>query len=153
MVHADRAQKSFAVMFVDLDKFKGVNDTFGHRIGDELLKAVARRLTKCIRKDDTVARSGGDEFIVVLSGLCDSKNAAIIGAKIVHELSKPVHVEQHELDISCSVGISVYPEDGRDVNTLVVNADVAMYHAKKTGRNNYQFFVPGMSAASSGVTQ
>jgi diguanylate cyclase (GGDEF)-like protein len=153
IMHADRAQKSFAVMFVDLDKFKGVNDTFGHRVGDELLKGVARRLTKCIRKDDTVARSGGDEFIVVLSGLGDPRDAAIIGSKIVRELSKPVHVERHELDISCSVGISVYPEDGRDVNTLVVNADVAMYHAKKSGRNNYQFFVPGMGAASPGAAQ
>jgi diguanylate cyclase (GGDEF)-like protein len=153
MVHADRARKGFAVMFVDLDKFKAVNDTFGHRVGDELLKAVARCLTNCIRKDDTVARCGGGEFIVVLGGLGDSKDAAIIGSEIVHELSKPVHVEQHELDISCSVGISVYPEDGKDVNTLMVNADVAMYHAKRTGRNNYQFFVPGMGAVSSGATR
>jgi diguanylate cyclase len=153
MARADRAQKSFAVMFVDLDGFKAVNDTYGHRIGDDLLRAVGRCLAKCIRNEDTVARSGGDEFIVVLGNLGDPKDAAIIGAKIVHELSKPVHVEQHELGISCSVGISVYPEDGRDVNTLMVNADVAMYHAKRTGRNNYQFFVPGMSAAPSGITQ
>jgi diguanylate cyclase (GGDEF)-like protein len=153
MVRADRAQNSFAVMFVDLDGFKAVNDTYGHRVGDDLLRAVGRCLTKCIRKEDTVARSGGDEFIVVLGSLGDPGDAAIIGAKIVHELSKPVHVEQHEVGVSCSVGISVYPEDGRDVNTLMVNADVAMYHAKRTGRNNYQFFVPGMSAAPSGVTQ
>ena len=153
MVRADRAQKRFAILFVDLDGFKAVNDTYGHRIGDDLLRTVGRCLTKCIRKEDTVARSGGDEFIVVLGSLGDPGDAAIIGSKIVHELSKPLHVEQHELGISCSVGISVYPEDGRDVNALIVNADVAMYHAKRTGRNNYQFFVPGMRAASSGVVQ
>jgi diguanylate cyclase (GGDEF)-like protein len=153
MVRADRAQNNFAVMFVDLDGFKAVNDTYGHRVGDDLLRAVGHCLTKCIRKEDTVARSGGDEFIVVLGSLGDPRDAAIIGAKIVHELSKPVHVEQHEVGISCSVGISVYPEDGSDVNTLMVNADVAMYHAKRTGRNNFQFFVPGMSAVPSGVTQ
>lgn len=148
MVHADRMKQAFALMFVDLDKFKPVNDSFGHRVGDELLKMVGRRLAKCIRKEDTVARTGGDEFIIVLGELGDVKDAAIIGSKINDDLSKPFHVQHHELHISCSIGISVYPRDGKDVNTLMVNADAAMYHAKKTGRNNYQFFVPEMSAAA-----
>lgn len=87
----------------------------------------------------------------LLGGLGDAKNAAIIGAKIVDELSKAIFFEEHELDISCSVGISVYPDDGIDVNTLMMNADVAMYHAKKSGRNNFRFFTPGMNAVSSGV--
>jgi diguanylate cyclase (GGDEF)-like protein len=145
LVHAERAKKSFALMFIDLDKFKPINDSFGHRVGDELLKIVARRLRGCIRKEDTVARAGGDEFIIVLSELGDAKDAAIIGNKVLHELSTPVPVERHELDISCSIGISVYPQDGKTAEALMVNADVAMYHAKKAGRNGYRFFVPEMS--------
>ena len=135
-------------MFVDLDHFKPVNDSFGHGVGDELLKAVAQRLTGCIRKADTVARAGGDEFVVVLSEIGDPKDAAMIGGKILDELSRPFFIGPHEVDISCSIGISVYPNDGKDVNALKANADVAMYHAKRNGRNNYRFFVPEMCAAA-----
>jgi diguanylate cyclase (GGDEF)-like protein len=145
---AERGAKCFALMFVDLDRFKPVNDTYGHQVGDELLKAVAQRLSGCVRKADTVARAGGDEFIVVLSEIGLPKDAAMIGGKILDELSRPFFIQRHEIDISCSIGISLYPKDGRDVNTLKVNADVAMYHAKRGGRNNYQFFVPELCTAA-----
>ena len=148
MTRAMRGGQSFALMFVDLDRFKPVNDTHGHGVGDELLKAVAQRLSACVRKADTVARAGGDEFVVVLSEIGDPKDAAMVGGKILDELSRPFFIERHELGISCSIGISVYPADGTDVVTLRANADVAMYHAKRNGRNNYRFFVPEMCAAA-----
>jgi diguanylate cyclase (GGDEF)-like protein len=144
---ASRSDRSFALMFVDLDRFKPVNDSFGHRIGDELLKSVARRLKNCIRKADTVARTGGDEFVIVLSDIGRAADAATISSKVLDELSRPFHIEDHELDISCSIGISVFPQDGKDIATLMINADKAMYHAKKTGRSNYQFFAPEMGIA------
>jgi diguanylate cyclase (GGDEF)-like protein len=144
---ASRSDRSFALLFVDLDRFKPVNDSFGHRIGDELLKSVARRLKNCIRKADTAARTGGDEFVIVLSDIGKAADAAAISGKVLDELSRPFHVEDNELDISCSIGISVFPQDGRDIATLMINADKAMYHAKKTGRSNYQFFAPKMGIA------
>ena len=144
MVRSPRSGKPCALMFVDLDRFKPVNDSFGHRIGDELLKAVAGRLVNCVRKEDTVARAGGDEFIVVVSELSTREDAALIGKKFLQQLSRPFSVERHELEISCSIGISVFPDDGRTSLELLNNADVAMYHAKKAGRNGYRFFVPGM---------
>jgi predicted signal transduction protein with EAL and GGDEF domain len=108
------------------------------------LATVATRLAGCVRKEDTVARTGGDEFVAVLNGIGKAEDAGVIGHKIVDELSRPFHVGRHGLDISCSVGISLYPRDGKDLNTLLANADAAMCHAKKTGRSKYQFFVPGM---------
>ena len=146
---AERGGKSFALMFVDLDRFKPINDSFGHGVGDELLKVVAQRLAGCVRKADTVARTGGDEFVVVLSEIGDPKDAAMVGGKILDELSRPFFIDRHEVNISASIGISVYPDDGKDVNTLKANADVAMYHAKRDGRNNCRFFVPEMSMAAS----
>jgi diguanylate cyclase (GGDEF)-like protein len=146
---AGRSDRSFALLFVDLDRFKPVNDSFGHRTGDELLKVVASRLKKCVRKGDTVARAGGDEFIIVLGDIAQAADAATISGKVLGELSRPFHVEGNQLDISCSIGISVFPDDGRDVATLMINADKAMYHAKKTGRSNYQFFAPEMGVAGS----
>ena len=143
-----RSGKPCALMFVDLDRFKSVNDTFGHRIGDELLKTVAQRLTNCIRKEDTVARVGGDEFVVLLSELAKREDAALIGSKFLQQLSRPFSVERHELEISCSIGISVFPDDGKTLLELMNNADVAMYHAKKAGRNGYLFFALDMGAAS-----
>jgi diguanylate cyclase (GGDEF)-like protein len=145
---AERGGRSFALMFVDLDRFKPVNDTYGHAVGDELLKAVGQRLTACVRKADTVARTGGDEFVVVLSEIGERKDAALVGGKIVDELSRPFFVDRHEVEISCSIGISLYPADGRDVMTLKANADVAMYHAKRNGKNKCHFFVPEMCAAA-----
>ena len=146
---AGRSDRAFAVLFVDLDRFKPVNDSFGHRIGDELLRAVARRLKRCVRKGDTVARTGGDEFVIVLTDIAKAADAASISGKVLGELTRPFHLEGHELAISCSIGISVFPDDGTDVATLMVNADKAMYHAKKTGRSNYQFFTPGIGVVTS----
>src|SRR5260221_2889885 len=144
---ADRTKKFFALMFIDLDRFKPVNDSFGHGVGDELLKLVAQRLTACIRKVDTVARAGGDEFIVLLSEIADPKDAAVVSGKVLDELSRPFFIDRHELNISGSIGISIYPRDGRDVNRLRANADVAMYQAKRNGRNGYCFFAKGMGEA------
>jgi diguanylate cyclase (GGDEF)-like protein len=146
---ADRSTRSFALLFVDLDRFKPVNDSFGHRIGDELLKLVARRLKSCVRKEDTVARTGGDEFVIVLGDIGQATDAASISRKVLDELTRPFHVEGNELGISCSIGISIFPDDGRDIATLMVNADKAMYHAKSTGRSNFRFFSPQMNAAGS----
>jgi diguanylate cyclase (GGDEF)-like protein len=140
--HAERSGKPFALMFVDLDRFKPVNDSLGHGVGDELLKAVAQRLTSCVRKVDTVARTGGDEFVVVLSEIADTQVAAQVAAKILDELSRPFRLGRHEVNISGSIGISVYPRDGRDLNRLKINADEAMYQAKRGGRSNYRFFAP-----------
>jgi diguanylate cyclase (GGDEF)-like protein len=146
MVRSGRSGKPCALMFVDLDRFKPVNDTFGHHVGDELLKAAAGRLVNCVRKEDTVARAGGDEFIVVLGELTKREDAALIGGKILEQLSRPFSVERHELEISCSIGISIFPKDGKTLLDLLNNADVAMYHAKKAGRNGYLFFAPDMGA-------
>jgi diguanylate cyclase (GGDEF)-like protein len=148
---ADRAGKCFALMFIDLDRFKPVNDSFGHGVGDELLKVVAQRLTACIRKVDTVARAGGDEFIVLLSEIADPKDAAVVSGKVLDELSRPFFIDRHELNISGSIGISIYPRDGTDVNRLKANADVAMYQAKRNGRNGYCFFVQEMRTESAGT--
>lgn len=143
--NADRAKASFALMFIDLDRFKPVNDTFGHATGDALLKAVAQRLSRCVRKADTVARTGGDEFVVVLGQVRDSGDAALVGAKILDELSRPFFVQSNELNISGSVGVSIYPRDGADVATLKANADTAMYQAKRDGRNSVRFYATEMS--------
>ncbi|MBI3915583.1 MAG: diguanylate cyclase [Betaproteobacteria bacterium] len=151
--HANRGAKRFALMFVDLDKFKPVNDTFGHGVGDELLKAVARRLRGSVRKEDTVARNGGDEFVIVLNEVRDGRDGALIGGKILEELSRPFRIDGHDVEISCSIGISVFPDDGTDVQTLMVNADKAMYRAKQSGRNKYEFFVPGHGVAFPGAVQ
>lgn len=137
---ASRAGTFFGLMFVDLDKFKEVNDSFGHRAGDELLKAVARRLARSVRKEDTVARAGGDEFVIVLDRIEQASDAALIVRKILDALSCEVNVENRGLQVSCSIGISVYPRDGDDIKTLIANADIAMYQAKKTGPNNFRFF-------------
>jgi diguanylate cyclase (GGDEF)-like protein len=131
-------------MFIDLDRFKPVNDAFGHGIGDQLLKAVAGRLASCVRKEDTVARTGGDEFVIVLAELDNAADTAVVGRKILSELSRPFFVGSHELNISCSIGVSVYPQDGKDLVALLANADTAMYHAKREGRNDLRVFVADM---------
>jgi diguanylate cyclase len=136
---AERNAKPFALMFADLDRFKPVNDTFGHRVGDRLLVEVAQRLADCVRRDDTVARTGGDEFVVVLSQIGNAGDAERIAIKILETLSQPFQIEHHDLSISCSIGISIYPNHGRDVEGLIVHADAAMYRAKRDGRNKFQF--------------
>lgn len=137
---ARRDKKNMAVMFLDLDHFKPVNDNLGHDIGDLLLKQVARRLQSCIRASDTVARIGGDEFIVLLPSIEQEQDATVVAKKMLQLLSQPFTVAEHVVSISCSIGIAVYPEHGDDEKLLLINADIAMYHAKKAGRCDFQFF-------------
>ncbi len=144
----ERHGKRFAVMFLDLDRFKTINDSLGHQYGDKLLQGVAERLTGCLRGEDTVARLGGDEFVVLLSDLPNPAAASSIAQKVLDTLAAPIIIEDQQQSVSVSVGISVYPEDGSCLRELMSNADSAMYHAKKMGRANYQFFAPEMNAAA-----
>ncbi len=146
---SQRNRKQTAVMFVDLDRFKAINDSLGHAAGDVLLKEVADRLVKQLREVDTICRIGGDEFVVVLPEIKRSSDAANVAAKIIETVSQPILVDERELQITPSIGISVFPDDGRDAETLIRNADAAMYHAKETGRANYQFFTEQMNLAAS----
>ncbi len=145
---AHREGLRVALMFVDLDLFKQVNDTLGHHIGDRLLQAVAERLRLCVRETDTVARQGGDEFVVLLPDVEDSAAAGVVADKIITQLSAPVMIDAHEIHIGASIGITLYPDDGGDIEALFRNADLAMYRAKDAGRNNAQFFEPTMTAAA-----
>ena len=129
-----------AVMFLDLDHFKRINDTLGHKVGDRLLKAVSERLTSCLRVGDTVARMGGDEFTIILADVARSQDVARLAEKIIDLLSKPYLIDDRELFVTASIGISLYPNDGEDAETLLKNADMAMYRAKKRGRNNFYSF-------------
>jgi diguanylate cyclase (GGDEF)-like protein len=142
---AHRRRKQMAVLFLDVDRFKHVNDSLGHVIGDRLLQAVARRLLSCVRRSDTVSRQGGDEFVILLSEINQAQDAALSAEKMLQTLSVPYHIDQHELRITGSVGIVVYPDDGTDADMLLKHADIAMYHAKEQGRNNYQFFEPDLN--------
>jgi diguanylate cyclase (GGDEF)-like protein len=148
IAHAERDGHLFAVLVVDLDRFKVINDTLGHGPGDQLLVEIARRLSGAIRSADTVARTGGDEFLLLLTGIREASDAAVIAAKIISELDKSVSISGTEVHTSASIGVSVYPADGSDSDTLVAHADEAMYYAKQAGRNSFQFFSPGMSVFS-----
>jgi diguanylate cyclase (GGDEF)-like protein/PAS domain S-box-containing protein len=141
---AGRAGTRLAVMFLDLDRFKTINDSLGHATGDFLLKEVASRLCQAVRASDTVARLGGDEFVVLVPGAGTLEECSQIGDKIIEVLGAPVRFEGHDLHISPSIGICVYPQDGLDVDLLMRHADAAMYQAKAAGRNNYQFFTERM---------
>jgi len=140
IILAERHNRRLSILFLDLDGFKLINDSLGHSIGDELLKEVARRLTLCVRRSDTVSRQGGDEFVVLLAEVANGHDAAVTAEKMRVALSAPYFIATHQLNLRCSIGISVYPDDGRDVETLIKSADMAMYHAKETGRNRIQFF-------------
>lgn len=142
VVNAARNRTGFAFMFIDLDRFKTINDSLGHDVGDELLKGVASRLAACVRASDTVARLGGDEFAVILENLrgTDDEGAQQVAEKMIAAMAEPMLIGPHHLNTSCSIGISLYPADGRDSATLMKHADVAMYYAKEKGRNNYRFF-------------
>jgi diguanylate cyclase (GGDEF)-like protein/PAS domain S-box-containing protein len=135
---AHRDSKSLAVLFVDLDRFKIINDTLGHHAGDAMLRETAGRLTQCLRENDTVARQGGDEFIVLLPE-SDHAAAALVARKILSAITQPVAVDGHALTVQASIGIAIYPQDGGDASALLRHADAAMYRAKDAGRNNYQF--------------
>lgn len=139
--HAERHQRSLAVMFMDIDHFKNVNDTLGHDVGDELLKVMAARLNTCVRSEDTIARQGGDEFVVILSEIGNPQDAAIVAEKIIETLRQPISIKGHELQVTCSIGIAVYPAQGTDdAVVLMKKADIAMYAVKEAGRNGYRFF-------------
>ncbi|HSD38610.1 MAG TPA: EAL domain-containing protein [Rhodocyclaceae bacterium] len=145
LLHAEREGHQVAVLFIDLDRFKIINDTLGHSVGDGLLKTVAERLKRAVRASDTVSRLGGDEFIVMLYKVRAIEDAERVAEHILGVLAPTARVEGHELAITPSIGIAAYPENGADAEELIRNADVAMYHAKAQGRNNYQLYEPAMS--------
>jgi diguanylate cyclase (GGDEF)-like protein/PAS domain S-box-containing protein len=146
---AKRTQERVALLFIDLDRFKWVNDTFGHKAGDLLLQEAAQRFTHCVRESDTVARLAGDEFTVVLLNLEDVLNARKIAERILESLSQPFMLDNHEVSISGSIGITCFPDDGQEVETLLKNADTAMYQAKESGRNTFRFFTAEMNFQAS----
>jgi diguanylate cyclase (GGDEF)-like protein/PAS domain S-box-containing protein len=145
---ARRQRKHLAVIFLDLDRFKYINDSLGHATGDKLLQFVSKRLLGGVRGSDTVSRMGGDEFVILLSEIANPEDAARSARKLLLLLSAPHFIEGSDLQIDASIGISVYPEDGEDAETLIKNADTAMYHAKENGRNNFQFFKAEMNLKS-----
>ncbi len=148
LTQARRDKAQMAMMFIDLDQFKPVNDTYGHDVGDLLLKGVAERMLGCLRASDSAARIGGDEFVVLLPTIEDAQDAMMIANKILHAISQPFELAGHSLRISASIGIAVYPEHGSDEKLLLISADIAMYHAKKSGRNNVRLYLPEMLASS-----
>jgi diguanylate cyclase (GGDEF)-like protein/PAS domain S-box-containing protein len=148
MMTAERTDRKLAVMFIDLDRFKTINDSLGHQTGDHLLKEVAGRLCRAVRASDTVARLGGDEFVVLVPGIRNADECNRVAEKIIDALASPFPFEGRLLHITPSIGICVYPDDGGDVETLMRHADAAMYHAKASGRNNHQFFTERMNQAA-----
>ncbi len=145
ITHAARHKKKVAVLFLDLDGFKHVNDSLGHPIGDRLLQSIAKRLVDCVRSSDTVSRQGGDEFVVLLSELEQSEDAAVAARKILHAVLESHSVDQHDLHVTTTIGVSIYPDDGLDAETLIKNADTAMYQAKEHARQSFQFFKAPMN--------
>lgn len=148
IAHARRKAQLAAVLFLDLDGFKTINDSAGHATGDVLLKMLAQRLKKCVRESDIVSRLGGDEFLLVLDGVTHADGAGVVAQKILDCLAQPFQVDRHNLVITASIGISLYPADGDDVDALVHQADLAMYHAKAQGKNNYQLYQPPMNVTA-----
>jgi diguanylate cyclase (GGDEF)-like protein/PAS domain S-box-containing protein len=146
LAQAKRLGHKVALMFLDLDKFKDINDTLGHHLGDLLLKAVAKRLLRCVRETDTVARLGGDEFAVVLTNLDDPEGASNVAESIIASIGEPFGLEEHEVNTSTSIGITIFPDDAVDSEFLLKNADLAMFRSKAEGRNNYHFYVAEMDA-------
>lgn len=149
LARAKRNHKSLAVMFLDLDRFKQINDTLGHDQGDELLKAVAQRLTASVRQEDTVSRLGGDEFVVVLPEIASAGDAEIVAQKIVEAIRSPLKLATQELHVTTSVGLAIYPQDGEGTVSLMKNADSAMYQAKESGRDRYCVCQPETPSQSS----
>lgn len=159
ILHAQRNKTLLAVLFLDLDHFKRINDSLGHSVGDNLLQEIAHRVVHCIRETDSIARTeeddeswcvarlGGDEFTILLTDLVQPFAVVSIARRIIESITRPIRVAGHNLQITCSIGISLYPADGEDADTMLKNADTAMYSAKEGGRNQYQFFEPGMQAS------
>jgi diguanylate cyclase len=142
---AHRHGKKVALMYLDLDHFKNINDSLGHEVGDQLLRSAAKRLQACVRLSDTVSRQGGDEFVILLAEVENVQDVVLIAEKLMATMAEPHIIGDHRLHISVSIGISLYPDDGKDVEAVVRNADTAMYHAKKSGRNTYQIFTPDIN--------
>jgi len=143
---AKRHEHKIALMFLDLDEFKQINDTLGHDIGDKLLIEFSERLKNCVRAEDTVARLGGDEFTIVLTKIAHSEDAGLIADKIVKAIRKPLVLDKQSIDTSTSIGISIYPDDAKNCEALMKSADIAMYHAKAMGKNRYQFFTSELAS-------
>jgi diguanylate cyclase (GGDEF)-like protein len=146
--NAKRYDRKLAVLFLDLDRFKQINDTLGHEAGDDLLKEVARRLRSCLRESDTIARMGGDEFMAILPELAEENYSATVAQKILAAVAEPFMLAGQEYRVTVSLGISIYPQDGEDEQTLTKNADIAMYQAKQEGKNNFQFYSDKLNASS-----
>lgn len=149
LINASRRQGKTAVMFLDLDRFNKINDILGHDVGDRLLKATAQRLTSCFREYNTIARWGGDEFTILLPFINNAEYAAKLAQKILDTLKPPFIIDRHYLHITCSIGIAIYPQNGQDGDTLIKNADIALYNVKRNGRNNYTFYSPTINAEDS----
>jgi len=142
--YAKRERKLLAVMFIDLDLFKEINDLYGHETGDIVLKKVSRQLVSCVRESDTVARMGGDEFVILLPIVDHIDDVKLVASKIVDAVAQPIKVAKTHLHVTCSIGIAIYPLHGKDEKLLVINADMAMYQAKKSGKNQAKFFEDAM---------
>jgi diguanylate cyclase (GGDEF)-like protein/PAS domain S-box-containing protein len=153
LARANREEKLVAIMYLDLDHFKTVNDGMGHHVGDALLKAVAKRITSCLRDVDTVSRLGGDEFAVILESIPHIDNATIVAEKIIDVMQEPYRVDGHDVHITISIGITIYPMDDKDLSSLLKDADQAMYRAKQAGRNNFQLFGADMAENAAAVKQ
>ena len=149
---ARRYDRRLAVLFIDCDRFKYINDTLGHAIGDQVLRSIATRLSACVRESDTVSRHGGDEFVVLLSEVDQPDDARLIAEKIVAAVAAPHDISGHQLELTVSVGIAIYPQDGEDPQSMVMNADTAMYNAKNSGRNQVAFYRPDMSAPATALS-
>ena len=141
LAQAERHQQKLAVLLLDLDRFKDINDTLGHSIGDEFLRVAGKRLKALLRKSDTLARMGGDEFLFLVTEIAQSDNATEVARKILESFREPFAVEDQELRTTASIGVTIFPDDGADSDTLLKNADIAMYSAKQKGRNNYQRYI------------
>lgn len=142
---AQRHASEVGILFLDLDGFKHINDSLGHPMGDKLLKSIAKRLVACVRSSDTVSRQGGDEFVVLLSELEHAEDAGIMATRMLQAVAEAHSIDHHDLHVTSSIGLSVYPDDGLDAETLIKNADTAMYQAKENGRQSFQFFKPAMN--------
>jgi diguanylate cyclase (GGDEF)-like protein len=149
LAHARRRKQRLILMMLDLDQFKKINDTLGHGMGDKVLRAVGKRLSGLLRKSDTVARIGGDEFMLILPELRQPEGAATVAVKVLESIRKPLVLDGHELNVTASVGVAIYPDHGQDAETLMHNADIAMYRAKGAGRNNWQCCTVRAAAAES----